>query len=55
MVSGGWLPDPDCTVVVPFASVTVNVTFNAASPFEGQGAATRAAPCRENHARRINR
>ena len=31
MISGGWLPDPDCTVLVPFASVTVNVTFNVAS------------------------
>ncbi len=31
MVSGGWPPDPDWTVVVPFASVTVNVTFNAVS------------------------
>ena len=31
MISGGWPPDPDWTVVVPFASVTVNVTFNAAS------------------------
>jgi hypothetical protein len=31
MISGGWLPDPDWTVVVPFASVTVNVTFNVVS------------------------
>ena len=31
MMSGGCPPDPDWTVVVPFASVTVNVTFNVAS------------------------
>ena len=31
MVSAGWLPDPEMTVVVPLASVTVNVTFNAVS------------------------
>ena len=30
-MSGGWPPDPDWTVVVPLASVTVNVTFNAVS------------------------
>ena len=31
MMSGGWLPDPDCTVVVPFASVTVRITLNGIS------------------------
>ena len=31
MVSAGWLPDPDCTVMVPFASVTVNDTSNGTS------------------------
>jgi hypothetical protein len=31
MMRAGWLPDPDWTVVVPFASLTVNVTFNGVS------------------------
>ena len=31
MVNAGWPPDPDVTVVVPLASLTVNVTLNPAS------------------------